>query len=127
MLRFFFLLYYTSVQDKAAQDLAEAERKRTALELERRALRSEAEDAHALAQALARDKAALENSRNVLEDGSRELERRRAALEELQEIGRREMDAGKGELKVATEALEREKDGVKAARKVGESLKVIMV
>lgn len=86
--------------------------------MERKSLRAEADVAHDLAQAIAREKAAVENTRDVLEAESKEVENRRAALDELEQMGRRELDEGKGELKVAAEALEREKEVLKAARKV---------
>lgn len=105
-------------KEKAAQDLSEAETKRAALEAERLALRSEADQARALAQTIAREKAIVENSRRIVTEEAKALETRRAALEDVEGIGRRELDAGKAELKIAAEGLEKEKEALKAARKV---------
>lgn len=105
-------------KDKASQDLSEAETKRAALEAERAALRSEADQAQALAQTIACEKAIVENARRIVAEEAKALEMRRAALEDVEGIGRRELDAGKAELKTATEGLEREKEALKNARKV---------
>lgn len=54
----------------------------------------------------------------VLEDESVEVEARRKALEEAQDLGRQELEAGREELKLAAEGLEGEKEDMRAARKV---------
>ena len=109
---------HCGAKEKAAQDLSDAEAKRAALEKERHALRSEADSAQALAKTIARDKAMVENSQRMVSEEAKELDKRRTALEDIQDIGRRELDAGKAELKSAAEGLEREKNTLKAARKV---------
>lgn len=54
----------------------------------------------------------------MVEEQSREAERKRVGLEELQEMGRRELDAARKEMGVAAEGLEAGKEELKAARKV---------
>lgn len=88
------------------------------MEAERATLRSEADQAQALAQTIAREKAIVENARRIVTEEAEALEMRRTALENVEGIGRRELDAGKAELKAATEGLEREKEALKTAGKV---------
>lgn len=105
-------------QEKAAQDLAETERCRAVLEREQEALGKDSAEARSLAQALAREKGVLENARKCLDDEAKEVEVRRARLEEFQETGQAGLEEGRGELRVAAERLEAEKEKLKASRQV---------
>lgn len=105
-------------QEKAAQDLAETERRRAVLEREQEALGKESAEAKALAQALSREKDVLDNARKCLQDEAKDVEARRARLEEFQETGQAGLEEGRGELRVAAERLEAEKEKLKASRQV---------
>lgn len=54
----------------------------------------------------------------MLEDESAEIEARRKALEESQEVGKQQLEAGREEMRLAAERLEAEKGEIQAAWKV---------
>ncbi len=56
----------------------------------------------------------------VLEDESAEVEARRKALQEAQEVGKQQLEAGREEMRLAAERLETEKGEIQAAWKVRE-------
>lgn len=96
----------------------EAKRDRDALEEEKRRLRFESAKVQEMTQALAREKAILDTSRNCLQDERKDLEDRVRRLEEAHVSGKASLEDGRKELKMAAELLEREKDALKAAKKV---------
>lgn len=106
------------LQEKAAEDLAETERRRYALQRQREALHKESTQAQALAVALARDKAVLENDRKYIDGEKAALEERRTRLEEMKQSGQAGLEEGRKELAAAVESLEAEKEKLKAASKV---------